>query len=158
MNLTLLEPLRNFYKDEVRAIGNILELPHEIVNRHPFPGPGLAIRIVGDVTKYKLEILRKADKIVQEEANKTKLLDNLWQIFAIFTGIQTTGVRGDMRAYGETIAIRGVESKDVMSSNFAQLSYDLLGSISVRIVTEIPNVNRVVYDITNKPPATIEWE
>ncbi len=158
MKLTLLEPIRNFYKDEVRKIGSILELPEEITHRHPFPGPGLAIRIVGDVTKNKLEILRKADRIVQEEVSKAGLGDKLWQVFAVFTGIKTTGVRGDSRAYGETIAIRGVESEDVMSVNFAQLPYELLGKISVRIVTEVPAVNRVVYDITNKPPATIEWE
>lgn len=158
MKLTLLEPIRNFYKDEVRKIGSILELPEEITHRHPFPGPGLAIRIVGDVTKEKLEILRKADRIVQEEVSKAGLGEKLWQVFAVFTGIKTTGVRGDSRAYGETIAIRGVESEDVMSVNFAQLPYKLLGKISVRIVTEVPAVNRVVYDITNKPPATIEWE
>ncbi len=158
MNLTLLEPLRNFYKDEVRKIGNILNLPESITHRHPFPGPGLAIRIVGDVTKTKLEILRKADRIVQEEVRNAGNVDKLWQVFAVFTGIKTTGVRGDMRAYGETIAIRAVESTDVMSGNFAHLPYDLLSTISVRIVTEVPEVNRVVYDITNKPPATIEWE
>ncbi len=158
MKLTLLEPIRNFYKDEVRKIGKILELPEEITHRHPFPGPGLAIRIIGEVTKYKLEILRKADRIVQEEVGKAGLGEKLWQVFAVFTGIKTTGVRGDARAYGETIAIRGVESEDVMSVNFAQLPYELLGNISVRIVTEVPEVNRVVYDITNKPPATIEWE
>ncbi|HRN70201.1 MAG TPA: glutamine-hydrolyzing GMP synthase [Candidatus Woesebacteria bacterium] len=158
MKLTLLEPIRNFYKDEVRKIGSILELPEEITHRHPFPGPGLAIRIVGDVTKEKLEILRKADRIVQEEVGKAGLGEKLWQVFAVFTGIKTTGVRGDSRAYGETIAIRGVESEDVMSVNFAQLPYELLGKISVRIVTEVPTVNRLVYDITNKPPATIEWE
>ncbi len=110
------------------------------------------------MTKEKLEILRKADFIVQDEIKKSGLGDKLWQVFAIFTGIKTTGVRGDMRAYGETIAIRGVESEDVMSANFAHLPYDLLGKISVRIVTEITAVNRVVYDITNKPPGTIEWE
>ncbi len=158
MKLSLLEPIRNFYKDEVRKIGSILDLSHEITHRHPFPGPGLAIRIIGEVTKYKLEILRKADRIVQEEVAQAGLGDKLWQVFAVFTGIKTTGVRGDSRAYGETIAIRGVESQDVMSVNFAQLPYELLGRISVRIVTEVPEVNRVVYDITNKPPGTIEWE
>lgn len=158
MKLALLEPIRNFYKDEVRKIGSILELPKEITHRHPFPGPGLAIRIIGEVTKEKLEILRKADRIVQEEVSSAGLGDKLWQVFAVFTGIKTTGVRGDSRAYGELIAIRGVESEDVMSVNFAQLPYTLLGKISVRIVTEVPEVTRVVYDITNKPPGTIEWE
>lgn len=158
MKLMLLEPLRNFYKDEVRAIGKILELPESITHRHPFPGPGLAIRIVGDVTKEKLEILRKADRIVQDEIQKSGWDKKLWQAFAIFAGIKTTGVRGDMRAYGETIAIRAVESTDVMSGNFAPIPHDILQKMSVRIVTEIPSVNRVVYDITNKPPGTIEWE
>ena len=158
MNLTLLEPLRNFYKDEVRTIGKILDLPKTITHRHPFPGPGLAIRIIGAVTREKLEILRQADRIVQEVIYKSKKGESLWQVFAVFTGIKTTGVRGDNRAYGETIAIRAVESKDVMSGNFAHLPHELLEKMSVRIVTEIKEVNRVVYDITNKPPATIEWE
>lgn len=156
MNLVLIEPLRNFYKDEVRKIGKILELPDEITERQPFPGPGLAVRIIGEVTEKELEILRKADKIVQEEIEKKKL--NLWQYFAVFTGIKTTGVRGDQRFYGETIAIRSIEAKDAMSANFAKLPYDLLDKISTRIVNEVPAVNRVVYDITNKPPATMEWE
>ncbi|MEK7617029.1 MAG: glutamine-hydrolyzing GMP synthase [Patescibacteria group bacterium] len=156
MNLVLIEPLRNFYKDQVRKIGEILELPKSITERQPFPGPGLAVRIVGEVTEDKLEILRKADKIVQEEIEKANL--KLWQAFAVFTGIKTTGVRGDERAYGETIAIRAIEAKDAMSANFAKLDYKLLDKISTRIVNEIPEVNRVVYDITNKPPATMEWE
>lgn len=158
MNLALIEPLRNFYKDEVRKIGKILGLPQEIINRQPFPGPGLAVRIIGDVTDKKLAILRKADKIIQEEIEKTNLAKKLWQIFAVFTGVKTTGVRGDERAYGETIAIRAIEAQDAMSANFAKLPYDLLEKISTRIVNEIPEVNRVVYDITNKPPATMEWE
>ncbi|MBI2086035.1 glutamine-hydrolyzing GMP synthase [Candidatus Daviesbacteria bacterium] len=158
MNLVLLEPLRNFYKDEVKKIGKILGLPDKILNRQPFPGPGLAVRIIGEVTENKLEILRKADKIVQEEIQKTKLEGSLWQVFAVFTGIKTTGVRGDERAYGETIAIRAIEAQDAMSANFAKLPYEVLEKISLRIVTEVPEVNRVVYDITNKPPATMEWE
>ncbi len=158
MNLTLLEPLRNFYKDEVRKIGKILSLPESITHRHPFPGPGLAIRIIGSVTKEKLEIVKKADKIVEEEIRKAGWYDKLWQELAVLTGTKSVGVRGDMRAYGETIAIRVVQAIDVMSSNFAHLPYELLEKMSVRIVTEIPEVNRVVYDITNKPPATIEWE
>lgn len=156
MKLTLVEPLRNFYKDEVRKIGSILSLPDEIVHRQPFPGPGLAIRIVGEVTKYKLDILRRADTIVQEEMTTSGL--KTWQTFAIFTGIKTTGVRGDQRAYGETIAIRAIEALDAMSANFAKLPWELLETMSVRIVTEVTEVNRVVYDITNKPPATMEWE
>lgn len=158
MNLALIEPLRNFYKDEVRKIGKILGLPQEIINRQPFPGPGLAVRIIGDVTDKKLAILRKADKIIQEEIEKTNLAKKLWQIFAVFTGVKTTGVRGDERAYGETIAIRAIEAQDAMSANFAKLPYDLLEKISTRIVNEVREVNRVVYDITNKPPATMEWE
>ena len=154
MNLVLIEPLRNFYKDQVRKIGEILKLPESITERQPFPGPGLAVRIIGDVTENKLEILRKADKIVTDELKDVKL----WQAFAVFAGIKTTGVRGDNRAYGETIAIRAIEAKDAMSANFAKLPYDLLNKISTRIVNEIPEVNRVVYDITNKPPATMEWE
>ncbi len=154
MNLILVEPLRNFYKDEVRKIGEILGLPENILKRQPFPGPGLAVRIIGEVTEEKLEILRKADAIVQQELKNI----NLWQAFAVFTGIKTTGIRGDNRAYGETIAIRAIEAKDAMSANFAKLPYELLDKISTRIVNEIPEVNRVVYDITNKPPATMEWE
>lgn len=158
MDLVLIEPLRNFYKDEVRKIGEILGLPKEILKRQPFPGPGLAVRIIGEVTDEKLAILRKADNIVQQELEKTKQYEKLWQCFAIFTGIKTTGVRGDQRAYGETIAIRAIEAQDAMSANFARLPYDLLDKISTRIVNEIKEVNRVVYDITNKPPSTMEWE
>ena len=158
MKLILIEPLRNFYKDEVRKIGQILGLPESITQRQPFPGPGLAVRMIGEVTKYNLEILRKSDAIVQEEIEKAGLTKKLWQAFAVFTGIKTTGVRGDNRAYGETIAIRALEAKDAMSANFAKLPYELLEKISTRIVNEIPEVNRVVYDITNKPPATMEWE
>lgn len=158
MNLVLTEPLRNFYKDEVRKIGKILGLPDKIINRQPFPGPGLAVRIIGEVTEKKLSILRRSDKIVQEEIEKSKYYGRLWQAFAVLTGIKTTGVRGDERAYGETIAIRAIEAKDAMSANFARLPYKLLDKISTRIVNEIPEVNRVVYDITNKPPATMEWE
>ncbi|MBI2597195.1 glutamine-hydrolyzing GMP synthase [Candidatus Daviesbacteria bacterium] len=156
MSLTLVEPLRNFYKDEVRQIGKILGLPESITQRQPFPGPGLAVRIIGEVTERKLEILRKADKILQEELRDYQ--DSLWQAFTVFTSIKTTGIRGDNRAYGETIAIRAIEAKDAMSANFAKLSYTILDKISTRIVNEVPQVNRVVYDITNKPPATMEWE
>ncbi|MFA9289336.1 MAG: glutamine-hydrolyzing GMP synthase [Weeksellaceae bacterium] len=158
MKLTLLEPLRNFYKDEVRKIGSILKLPEAITHRYPFPGPGLAIRMIGEVTKEKLSTLRKSDAIVQEELSKIEKPANLWQMFAIHTGIKTTGVRGDDRAYGDTIAIRAIDAVDAMSGNFSQLPWEFLEKISIRIVTEVVEVNRVVYDITNKPPATIEWE
>lgn len=154
MKLILVEPLRQFYKDEVRKIGEIIGLPKDITDRQPFPGPGLAVRIIGEVTEIKLQILRKADAIVTKELKGIKL----WQAFAVFTGIKTTGVKGDARFYGETIAIRAIEAKDAMSANFAKIPYEILTKISVRIVTEVKEVNRVVYDITNKPPATMEWE
>ena len=158
LHLTLLEPLRNLYKDEVRAISTLLKLPEAITHRQPFPGPGLAIRIIGEVTEEKLAILRKADAIVQAEIEKAGLTQKVWQAFAIFAGIKTTGVRGDNRAYGETIAIRAIEAHDAMSAKWAYLPHSLLAIISNRIANEIPSVNRVVYDITNKPPATMEWE
>lgn len=158
MNLTLIEPLRNFYKDEVRAIGKILKLPDTITQRQPFPGPGLAVRIIGPVTEKKLETLRRADHIFRQEIEKAKLHRQIWQFFAVHTGIMTTGVRGDNRAYGDTIALRALVAKDAMSAHWADLPYDLLNRVSDRIVNEIREVNRVVYDITNKPPATMEWE
>lgn len=156
MKLSLVEPVRNFYKDEVRRVGEILGLPKSITQRQPFPGPGLAVRIIGDVTEEKLEILKKADLIVREEIENSG--KEYWQAFAIFAGIKTTGVRGDARFYGETIAIRVLEATDAMSANFAKVPYEVLEKISLRIVNEIKEVNRVVYDITNKPPATMEWE
>lgn len=158
MNLTLIEPLRNFYKDEVRKIGSILKLPDAITQRQPFPGPGLAVRIIGDVTEKKLETLRRADHIFREEIEKAKLHREIWQFFAVHTGILTTGVRGDNRAYGDTIALRALVAKDAMSAHWADLPYNLLNKVSDRIVNELREVNRVVYDITNKPPATMEWE
>jgi GMP synthase (glutamine-hydrolysing) len=158
MKLVLIEPLRIFYKDEVRQIGKFVDLPDSILHRHPFPGPGLAVRIIGDITEYKLKILRQADLIVQEELRKNKLDADLWQAFAVFTGVKSTGVKGDARVYGETIAIRAVHAKDAMTAHFSHLPYEVLNKISVRIVNEIKEVNRVVYDITNKPPGTIEWE
>lgn len=158
MDFALVEPLRTFYKDEVRKIGEILGMPEVITKRQPFPGPGLAVRIIGDVTKDKLKILRQADKIVREEVENFGLTNALWQTFAVYTGIKTTGVRGDGRVYGETIAVRAIEAKDAMSADFAKLPWGLLQQISTRIVTEVKEVNRVVYDITTKPPATMEWE
>lgn len=154
----IVEPLRQFYKDEVRDIARELGFPKEIIHRHVFPGPGLAVRIIGAVTREKLDILRKADAIVVEELKKAKLYDDIWMGFAILAGIKTTGVAGDERKYGETIALRVIESKDTMTADWVRLPYDLLARISSRIVTEVFEVVRVVYDITTKPPATMEWE
>lgn len=154
----IVEPLRNLYKDEVREIAKELGFPKDLIWRHVFPGPGLAVRIIGEVTKEKLDILRKADAIVVDELRKARLYEDIWMGFAIFAGIKTTGVAGDERKYGETIALRIIESKDTMSADWVRLPYDVLAKISHRIVTEVYEIVRVVYDITTKPPATMEWE
>jgi GMP synthase (glutamine-hydrolysing) len=157
MTFTLVEPLRNLFKDEVRRVGEELGLPEEIVWRQPFPGPGLAVRIVGEVTADRLETLRAADAIVLEEMKRADLL-HIWQSFAVLPAIRSVGVMGDERTYGHPIVLRAVTSEDAMTADWARLPYDLLARISNRIVGEVPGVNRVVYDITSKPPGTIEWE
>ena len=158
MHFQLIEPLRNLFKDEVRKVGVELGLPEEMVFRQPFPGPGLAIRIIGEVTEEKLDILRKADWIVMDEIKNAHIYYDLWQSFAVLTDTKTVGVQGDHRTYGFCIALRCVTAEDAMTADWAKLPYDLLGTISSRIVNEVPEVNRIVYDITSKPPGTIEWE
>ena len=158
MRLSLVEPLRNLFKDEVRRAGKELGLADEIVYRQPFPGPGLAIRVIGDVTEEKLEILRRCDWIVMDEVKRAAVYYDLWQAFAVLTNTKTVGVQGDFRTYGHCVALRCVTAEDAMTADWARLPYDLLARISSRIVNEVNEVNRVVYDITSKPPGTIEWE
>jgi len=158
LNLKLIEPFRELFKDEVRAIGKHLGLPEVILKRQPFPGPGLAIRILGDVTKERLEILREADERVLDEIKKAGLYQDIWQSFAVLLPVKTVGVMGDQRTYENVIAIRCVNSTDGMTADWVQIPHDLLGKISNRIINEVQGVNRVVYDVSSKPPATIEWE
>jgi GMP synthase (glutamine-hydrolysing) len=158
LSFQLIEPLRYLFKDEVRAVGKELGLPESMVQRQPFPGPGLAIRIIGEVTPERLDTLREADWIVVDEIKAAGLYRAVWQSFAILTPIRSVGVMGDGRTYANVVAVRAVTSEDAMTADWAKLPYEVLARISARIVNEVPGVNRVVYDISSKPPATIEWE
>ena len=158
MRMELVEPLRQLFKDEVRRVGEELGLPERMVWRHPFPGPGLAIRIIGDVTEERLAILRAADTVLLEEMRKAGLYRDLWQCFAVLPAIRSVGVQGDERTYAYPIVIRAVTSEDAMTADWARLPYELLETISSRIINEVRGVNRVALDLSSKPPATIEWE
>ena len=158
MNLKLLEPLRDLFKDEVRKLGKLLGIPDEILQRHPFPGPGLAIRILGPVTREDLNLLRKADKIFIEELKRWGLYNKVWQAFAVLLPVKTVGVMGDVRTYERVVALRAVDSSDGMTADWSRLPYDFLDHVMRRIINEVRGINRVVYDITSKPPGTIEWE
>jgi GMP synthase (glutamine-hydrolysing) len=158
MRLKLVEPLRELFKDEVRVLGKDLDIPEEIINRQPFPGPGLAIRIIGEVTAERCDILRKADTIVLDEIRKAGLYTKLWQSFAVLLPVKSVGVMGDERTYENVIAVRAVNSLDGMTADWAKVPYEVLGTISNSIINEVRGVNRVVYDISSKPPSTIEWE
>ncbi len=158
LQFKLVEPFRKLFKDEVRKVARQLAVPKRIIERHPFPGPGLAIRIIGEVTEERLHKLREADSIIRDEINKSGLYNSIWQVFGVLLPIQSVGVMGDKRTYSNPIVLRAVTSEDGMTADWAKLPYEVLEKISTRLVNEVPGINRVVYDITSKPPATIEWE
>jgi GMP synthase (glutamine-hydrolysing) len=158
MKLELIEPLRELFKDEVREVGAQMGMPRRVLWRQPFPGPGLAIRCLGEVTREKLRILREADAVLQEEVRAADLYESLWQSFCVILPVRSVGVMGDDRTYDYVVAVRAVTSRDAMTADWARLPYDLLARISSRIINEVRGCNRVVYDISSKPPATIEWE
>jgi GMP synthase (glutamine-hydrolysing) len=158
MNMKLLEPFRELFKDEVRAVGRELGVPDWFVARHPFPGPGLAIRVLGGLSSEKLAILRKADDIYLDEIRKAGLFDDIWQAFAVLLPVKSVGVMGDERTYEYTCALRAVTSVDGMTADWFHMPYEVLAKMSNRIINEVRGINRVVYDITSKPPGTIEWE
>ncbi len=158
MKLKLIEPLKDLFKDEVRRIGRDLGMPEEILQRQPFPGPGLAVRILGEVTQERVDLLRECDEIVVGEIKKAGLYQKIWQSFAVLLPVMSVGVMGDQRTYAYTCAVRAVHSEDGMTADWVPLPYEVLKTISNRIVNEVRGVNRVVYDITSKPPGTIEWE
>jgi GMP synthase (glutamine-hydrolysing) len=158
MKLKLIEPLRELFKDEVRAVGEALGMPHDVLWRHPFPGPGLAVRCLGDLTNERLDVLRKADAIVDEELRSAGLYSSVWQAFAVLLPVRSVGVMGDDRTYEETCVIRAVQSSDGMTADWARLPHEVLAKMSARIINEVKGINRVAYDISSKPPATIEWE
>jgi GMP synthase (glutamine-hydrolysing) len=158
MNFDLLEPLRELFKDEVRAVGKQLGLPAKVLGRHPFPGPGLAVRIIGEITETRLEMLRQADSIYISELTNSGLYDKIWQAFAVLLPVQSVGVMGDERTYENVLALRAVTSTDGMTADWFEIPRDVLAKISNRIINEVKGINRVVYDVSSKPPATIEWE
>ena len=158
LGFELVEPLRDLFKDEVRKLGEVLGVPDQIVWRHPFPGPGLAVRIIGDITKDRLDLLRECDEILLEEIVSANLYRTTSQVFAVLLPIQSVGVMGDGRSYESVVALRSVETQDFMTADWSRLPYEVLAEVSSRISNEVKGVNRVVYDISSKPPATIEWE
>ena len=158
MKFKLIEPIRELFKDEVRKVGIKLGIPPILIKRHPFPGPGLAVRIVGEITKDRIKILQEADKIYIDILQKNKLYDQIWQAFAVLIPVKTVGVMGDKRTYENLIGLRAVTSVDGMTADWFEMPHDILNKISTQIINSVSGVNRVVYDITSKPPGTIEWE